>query len=114
MVAPVIVQAQAPVAPKPAPIKVAPVQKKKPIVFKTKAAPRNKVVIKKSTPAPVTPIAQPKLIAVQAPLKFYTDTNRKDEKVATFIDDNVEKAIKASGNKTPAPEALAEATAAPV
>jgi len=54
------------------------------------------------------------LIAVQAPLKFYTDTNRKDEKVATFIDDNVEKAIKASGNKTPAPEALAEATAAPV
>jgi hypothetical protein len=108
-------------------------KKLKPIVMK--AAPKKKVVIiKKSNPvpapvktvaasapvvavaapvpvvaqiaapvaAPVTQqvVAQPNLSAVQDP-----GTDRKDQKVATFIDSNVVKAMTASGEQTPVPDA---------
>ena len=57
------------------------------------------MVIKKEATAPVT---QPKVSAVQDP-----GTDRKDQKVATFIDQNVNKAMEAKGEKTPVPDAPA-------
>lgn len=89
MVAPVVVSAQTTAAPQPA----------KAPAKKLVVTPKKKVVVKKEATAPAT---QPKVNAVQDP-----GTDRKDQKVATFIDQNVNKAMEAKGEKTPVPDAPA-------